>query len=973
MLSKEFIKKYENTQPDWGFNNLGYVVYKRTYARKKDDGTTEEWWETCERVTNWVAETHEKIGVAMPRNWYEKLYDYMFTLKGTVSGRLLWQAGTSTVDKLGGASLCNCLSKDTKIITKEGLKRIEDVEGKFVDIMDGKGHWINSEIRNFGTQHLKKIVFTRNGSTKTTFATPEHRWIRRAYRSGYERDLSSNVEVTTDTLLIGDKIPTILGQSIKSIKHISPIGIMSGIVFGDGTINNNVASVRLCGDKDRQLLQHFDSFPTYEVDEDIIVHHLPKYFKDKPSHDMDKGYLYGWIAGYFAADGSVKESGEIRLASANKENLEFVKSLCSTIGIATKPIISQNRKGINGVYSDMHSMGFIGSTLDERFFLIEKHRERFNSIKYKKVGNWKVLSIEDTDINEDVYCAVVPTTHSFVLEDNMLTGNCWAVIADSKQSFLNVFDYLMLGGGVGFNMQKQYVSKLPKIKEVKHVTRQDDKDADFIVPDTREGWVSLLDKLLTSYFETGKSFTYSTHLIRPYGEDIKGFGGTASGPEPLVTMADKLRGILHSQIGKKLRPIDVLDIMNIIGECVVAGNVRRSSEIALGDVDDIEFLEAKQWSKGVPNHRAMSNNTIICDDIEELTDKYWRNYEVDSKTGLGVGEPYGLFNLAAAKKQGRTGDYQYDDPDAVATNPCGEITLAPSHGDGGAESCNLVEIFLNNIKDSAEFEDVAKTLYIVAKTVTLVDYHIPETDAIVKKNSRIGIGITGIYQRADLILPSVLDHVYTELRKYDEVVSDMWGCNPSIKLTTVKPSGTLSLLAGATPGAHPDHAPYYIRRVRMNPDDKLVEMCKTAGYHVEYAINNDGTPNTQLVIVSFPIKSNKVTTKKEDVDACSHLDMVKHLQEYWSDNQVSVTVDYTPEELGDIKKWLKSNYNENIKSLSFLLRQNSGFKQQPLEEISKKKYDEMMSNITAIDFEQTVEEDILAESVECEGGHCPIR
>jgi ribonucleotide reductase alpha subunit len=657
MLSKEFLEQYKGKQPKWGFNGLGYVVYKRTYARKKDDGTTEEWHETCERVVNWVDETHQKIGVAMPRNWYEKLYDYMFNLKGTVSGRLLWQAGTSTVDKLGGASLCNC----------------------------------------------------------------------------------------------------------------------------------------------------------------------------------------------------------------------------------------------------------------------------------------------------------------------------WAVVADSKQSFLNVFDYLMLGGGVGFNMQKEHVLKLPKIKEVKYVTKQDNKDADFITPDTREGWVSLLDKLFTSYFESGKSFTYSTHLIREYGADIKGFGGTASGPAPLVTMIEKIQSILNKKVGAKLEPIDVLDIMNCIGECVVAGNVRRSSEIALGDVDDIAFLEAKQWSKGVPNHRSMSNNTVICNDIEELTDKFWESYEVDKKTGMGMGEPYGLFNLEAARKQGRTGDYNYNDTDAMATNPCGEITLAPSKGDGGAESCNLVEIFLNNIKDEEEFKDVAKTLYIVGKTVTLVDYHVPETDKIVKANSRIGIGITGIYQRADLIKPEVLTNVYNELRSYDVTMTELWNVRPSIKLTTVKPSGTLSLLAGATPGAHPDHSKYYIRRVRMHPDDKLVDMCKEAGYPVEYIINNDGTVNTDLVAVSFPIDSESGTVKKEDITAIDHLDMVKHLQRYWSDNQVSVTVDYKPEELTTIKRWLKKNYNDNIKSLSFLLFQNSGFKQQPLEEIPKGKFFEMIGQIKDIDFEQTVEEDTLAEGLECSGGACPIR
>jgi hypothetical protein len=237
--------------------------------------------------------------------------------------------------------------------------------------------------------------------------------------------------------------------------------------------------------------------------------------------------------------------------------------------------------------------------------------------------------------------------------------NCsFVVVDDPIRPFTWAFEMLMLGSGVGFNIQKEHVYQLPKVKRKVKVTRQDTNDADFIVPDSREGWVDLLKRTLEASFVTGDGFTFATHLIRPAGTPIKGFGGTASGAEPLSRGIQQINEVLNNRSGKRLRPIDCLDIMNIIGSVVVAGNVRRSAQIAIGDYDDLEYLKAKRWDLGnIPNWRAMSNNSIACDDFSKLPEEFWEGYN-------GNGEPYGLINLDSSRIQGRTGETQYPDPES---------------------------------------------------------------------------------------------------------------------------------------------------------------------------------------------------------------------------------------------------------------------------------------------------------------------
>jgi ribonucleoside-triphosphate reductase len=355
--------------------------------------------------------------------------------------------------------------------------------------------------------------------------------------------------------------------------------------------------------------------------------------------------------------------------------------------------------------------------------------------------------------------------------------NCaFTTIDEPVRPFTWAMDALMLGCGVGVNIQREYVYKLPPVREdFEGPRRMDNASSDFIVPDTREGWVELLKRTLKFAFDpTERSgFSYSTQLIRGKGAAIKGFGGIASGPEDLCWGIGEIAGVLKRRAGEQLRPVDCLDIICIIGAVVVAGNVRRSAIIAIGDHDDLEFIRAKRWDLGaIPNWRANSNNSVACNDIRELPEEFWQGYQ-------GNGECYGLVNLRLARACGRLGESQYKDRKVRGFNPCAEQPLEDY------ETCCLSEIFLPNIESAEELVDLAQLLYRINKHSLLLPCHHPETNSIVHKNMRMGIGITG-YLSATEEQRSWLSDAYEALRAFDAEYSDSLGVPHSIKLTTVR-------------------------------------------------------------------------------------------------------------------------------------------------------------------------------------------
>jgi hypothetical protein len=538
------------------------------------------------------------------------------------------------------------------------------------------------------------------------------------------------------------------------------------------------------------------------------------------------------------------------------------------------------------------------------------------------------------------------------------TCNCWGLTADNWEHFVIAQDLLMLGGGVGLSVEHRYVSQMPRVKKGVVVTLRNTKDADFIVPDSREGWCELTRRILEAYFVTGKSFNFSTVCVRGYGEAIQGFGGTASGPLPLQEFTATFSSILSAREGKALRPIDAADLVTTIGSLVVSGNVRRSAILILGDPHDKDYLRAKRWDLGpVPAHRSNANYSVALDDIDDAHPLFWQTYV--------HGEAFGIVNRKAIQKYGRMGTLQKDS--AIVVNPCGEACLE------NGEPCNLLELALSNLSDADEFEQHARLWFRAGKRVTLDRYHQPISQEVVARNRRVGVGITGALN-SSLFEPAVLDRVYSALLDEDRKYSAELGVPLSIRHTVVKPSGTMSKVfdTGGYDGIHPAYSRYIIQRIRFGSNDPLLPMLRNSGHHMEPVRKLDGAFDHGTQVVDFYAAAPKnAPVADEGWGTWKQLDVHQMAQRHWADQAVSVTVYYKLEDIPRLKQWLSENL-QNIKTISFLLHSGHGFLQAPKEPISAEQFEKLSARIKPIDMDAISGGDMV-DGLECQNGSCPIR
>jgi len=507
-------------------------------------------------------------------------------------------------------------------------------------------------------------------------------------------------------------------------------------------------------------------------------------------------------------------------------------------------------------------------------------------------------------------------------------------------------DALMLGVGVGFDTKGAGKIKIEKPIKSNNI---------FKIPDSREGWVKALGKVLDGYFFGQEIPIMDYSLIRPAGSPIRGFGGVASGPEPLKELLEDVARLLDERIGQTIKSSDIVDIFNMIGKCVVAGNVRRSAEIALGDLNDTEFINLKQDKEKLVHHRWASNNSVIAKvgmDYSPLINGIAKN-----------GEP-GILWLENAQKYSRiNGEPDWKDKNAKGVNPCGEQTLE------SFELCCLVETFPSRHDTYEEFEETLKYAYLYAKSVTLLNTHWPITNAVMLKNRRIGTSQSGIIdafvKHGRRTMLEWCEKGYKYLRKLDEKFSD-WMCIPrSLKITSVKPSGTVSLLPGVSPGIHYPHAEYYIRRIRISKNSDLYPLLKEAGYKIEEDIYDKNS-----FVVEFPIHEKYFDRAKKDVSIWEQFQNAVDYQRFWADNQVSITITFKKEEVKEIKRCLEC-FEDKLKGVSLLPLKDHGYKQPPYEEITKEQYEEMVKNIKPLKFGIVNDNPVGEEG--CETDACAIK
>lgn len=503
---------------------------------------------------------------------------------------------------------------------------------------------------------------------------------------------------------------------------------------------------------------------------------------------------------------------------------------------------------------------------------------------------------------------------------------------DFVRPFAFMMDASMLGIGVGFD-----VKGAGKRGIVSPQYQENTEIRTFIVPDSREGWVEAVSKLLKSYVDFSKiiwKFDYSK--IRPKGTPLKTFGGYSSGYKPLEECIEGIRMILDNHHHKSITETGIADIMNIIGDCVVAGGIRRTAQIAFGESE--EFINLKNYNINPQRAKWMhrSNNSKI---VKPGSTDYKDLIPLISKNG----EP-GIFWLDNARDFGRMGVFRNEkmfvDRRAEGGNPCLEQTLEHM------EMCCLVETFPNRCKNLNEFKDVLKYAYLYAKTVTLGRTHWEETNRVMLRNRRIGTSVSGIAQFIEKHgiseLRTWLQVGYDAIMNYDETYSEWFAIPISNKVTSVKPSGTISLLAGATPGIHYPVSRYYIRHIRVNSADPIVEYAKKSGLEVvpELKRNERGewVENPYTMVVKFYVDTG-IETREQTL--WEQLELTAFMQEYWSDNQVSVSVYFNPEkESQDLARALEF-YQYRLKGISIFPRVplEGEYKMLPYEKISEVEYE----------------------------------
>lgn len=577
--------------------------------------------------------------------------------------------------------------------------------------------------------------------------------------------------------------------------------------------------------------------------------------------------------------------------------------------------------------------------------------------------------------------------------------------SEPAEPFCFLMDMSMLGVGVGFDTKGagKMLIKKPEAKEFTHV-----------VDDSREGWVESLRVLINSYTSAPEKgvplFDYSK--IRKENEPIKGFGGKAAGPIILMQLHTMFCSHFESKIGQYLDSVDIVDLMNYIGKCVVAGNVRRTAEIAFGEYDDEQYssmkncmktLDPSDYSKwyqvtGRLYSESAKNNVQVMatlyDFVEDgvstipverlapavevfnkLNSHRWAsNNSIFAKVGMDYtnvaqqiqvnGEP-GLIYLDNVRDYGRLIDGKRPGIDGrvAGSNPCVEQSLE------SYELCNLVETFPANHENAEDYMRTLKFAYLYAKTVTLLPTHNARTNQVTLRNRRIGLSQSGIIQAfakfgRRAVLRDFCDAGYNEIRRWDSIYSEWLCVTQSIKVTSVKPSGTVSLLVGATPGIHNPEARHYWRRVRIAKNNPLVQILADAGYHIEPVISDPD----RTVVVKFAVSDSRVKPVGETTIWEQMANAVDY-QRYWADNQVSCTVKFKSSEVDQIKMVLEA-YEDQIKGISFLPFSDHGYAQAPYEPCTEQEVIDYNAKIKPADYSSYILEAV--GSTYCDNDSCEM-
>ena len=1030
-LSDKFLINYEGKQPSWGFGDLSYLTFKRTYARLKPDGTQEEWFDTVKRVVEGcfnIQYSHcEKNGLHWDaykaQKSAQKMFEKIWEFKFTPPGRGFWMMGTPVLEQKGAACLYNCaavstsdikkdladpfawaadmlmlgvgcIAKDTWVQTDKGPRKIQDCVNQPLNlVLNGN---IYSALNGFWSTGIKPVVKITTTDGNSIRLTKDHKVLKVKLTKTTNNKVKQITEwVEAGKLSPKDKIKISDNTNTDwEGKGSYEEGYLVGLVLGDGWFNhhNVVATVF---DKDlghegimsealtcitqvsrRSICKDWRTIKGKESKHLTVGNWVLNYLDKTPKKIKDiveetsSFFHKGFIKGMFDTDGTVSKSKKgysLSLCQVNKDTLIRTQRMLLRLGIqssinkkriASKTTIQSkncNQKecwilSITGqdIVTFSKRVGF-GHT--NKNIKLENIINSFQKKPYNKRYSSTVKSIED-DGEAETYDVTVPGVSSFE-SNGIITHNC------------------------GFDTKGAGTMKIVKPTGA---------SITYAIPDSREGWVESIRLLIDSYSGNPKAcpIVFDYTLIRASGEPIKGFGGTASGPAPLKEGHDNITKLLDSADGKDITSVHIVDIMNFIGKFIVAGNIRRSAELSLGELWDKNYLEMKDYRKypiELNDRRWMSNNSVYANKDSNFSN-------IIENICLN-GEP-GVVFLENIQKYGRIKDgenkqYQSNWDSATLVNPCAEICLEHK------ELCNLVEIYPAHHDSQEEFFETLKFAYLYAKTVGLLPTHDKNVNAVIMRNRRLGISQTGIQQAIKKFGHSAYytkycDEAYEKLKEYDRSFSRWLGIPTSIRLTTVKPSGSVSLLAGSTPGIHYTHAEFYLRTIRLAANSSLLSGLRNSNYRIEFAATdkeklyscltekekeyldsmlfiNSRITDISLesfdkfrklggtMVVYFPIKEKNFTKSKYDVTIWEQLLHVREMQTVWADNSVSVTITLQENDKKDLESALQF-FSPYVKTLSFLPLSNHGYEQAPYITCTEQEYLEYKNSLLPLDLSE---------------------
>ena len=548
---------------------------------------------------------------------------------------------------------------------------------------------------------------------------------------------------------------------------------------------------------------------------------------------------------------------------------------------------------------------------------------------------------------------------------NVAAYNCSFIAPTRLSDFAEIMYVLMCGTGVGFSVESYTAQQLPIVK------RQTGKRLQtHVVKDSKEGWADALTLGLKTWFR-GNDIDFDFSKLRPAGARLMTMGGRSSGPAPLKALLEFSRERILTRQGKRLRNLDVHDIICKIGDVVVAGGVRRSALISLSDLDDEEMRDSKQGQFYLTEaQRSSANNSAVYHEKPTAKD-FLEEWQALVKSGTGE---RGIFNRGGLKQQMPHRRWQKiaKHAETVGTNPCGEILLR------NKQFCNLSEVVARS--DDTEESLLRKTrlasiLGTYQSTLTDFRYLSREWKRNCEEERLLGVSITGQWDSPAVRSVEILKKMRDVAVKTNVEYAKRFGINPSTSVTCVKPSGNVSQLVDASSGMHARHAPFYVRRVRIAATDPLFHMLKEQKFPYHPEVGQQET-TASTYVVEFPVAAPSDAVFKDDLNALDQLEYWKTVKENFTEHNPSVTVSVGEEEWIETANWLYQNW-DNIGGLSFLPRSDHVYQLAPYEEITKEQYEDLVAKLPKIDFAQILlyeQEDNTqgARELACVAGVCEV-